>query len=152
MAWGTPTIVHRRGRMVRHTQITISGTLNGTVDTLTTVEVPWGVYAGMVQAKSFGGTNAEVVRIRIKSFPVGLTDTYPGVDLYGEDLTIASDPDFFPIKSFFEEVGAPTTANQIGAFCLPSNRLRFFMDHAPGVSTTDTVTVWVGLLSHVLDQ
>lgn len=153
-SWDSPVIVHRRGRLIRHTSIVITGTMNGTSDISTTLPVadmPLGVFAGTVQCRSDGGTNDEISRFIIKSQPVDLGEEPVDTIIYEATLTIASDPDYFPIQSVFEGLTAPTNANFMSDVVLVSNEWVLFMDHTTGTSTTETLTVYIGLLSHVLE-
>lgn len=152
--WGTPTITHRTGQFIRHTSIVATCELDGTnIIPLELSNMPYGVYAGMVQARVDGGTASEQVRLRIRCIPSGLGATPNASDIYAHNHTLSTDPDYFPIYSLFEQVQAPASANnQICHFALPSNDFRIYAEHSVGVSTTDTVTLYIGMLSHVLDQ
>ncbi len=149
MAYATPTITHTRGRHIRHTLVTAVGTLNGTnAFTVDLDNMPYAIYAGTVQAKVVGGTaNNVTLSIRTGISTVGnvLLDN----DLYLLQLTVGTNPDFFPIQSLFESITAPTAANFMGAVTLPTNEIQLRL--VASGANTNVVTVLIGLLSHILE-
>ena len=152
MSWATPTITHRRGRVIRHTQIVCVGTMEGSTPyRLNIPNLPWGIYAGMIQIRSDGGTAADISSFRLGTNGVTVSGVDSSQYMNVQDLTLVTDPDYFPITSIFEQIAAPNTSNEIGAIGLPTNELWLF-GNSDGVSVTETLTVYIGLISHVLDQ
>jgi len=151
MAWGTPTEVSVRGRHIRHTLVTIVGTQNGTVGITSPAftVAPLAIYAGMVQVRSDGGTATDVSRLIIQTSTTTVSNSTQS-SIYDESLTLGSDPDWFPIKSLFELI-TQGAANLIGDMTLPTNEFELFANSDNAAQTSETLTVYIALLSHVLE-
>ncbi len=154
MAWATPTITTRRGRYVRHTQIVAVGTLNGTTPIQKELGasdgIPLAIFAGSVQIRSDNNTSTDktTVFIRVGQPTIG---GFGENDTYSHELTIGSDPDFFPLKSLFDRQVA-AEANFLGhGFTFPLQEFTLIAQSDQADETDEIVTIYIGLLSHVLE-
>ena len=156
MAWDTPTITRQRGRVHEHTYVTCVGTLSGVTDiTLSLDNMPLAVIGGTVQARSDDNTNTDKTTITIRHGNATL-GVFGEQHTYQQQITIASDPDYWPIQSLFENFSA-SDANSSpvnymdGIMVFPTNEwlLKAVSDQAD--ETTETVTVYISMLSHILD-
>lgn len=149
MAWATPTITTTRGRHIRHTYIEAVGTLEGaSAITVDLSNMPFAIYSGTVQGRVIGGT-AVVVTLSIRAGIGTVGDVLIDNDIYLNALTVGTDPDYYPIQSIFESISAPSNANFMGAVTLPTNEIQLRLIAAS--ANTDVVTVYIGLLSHILE-
>ncbi len=146
MAFTSTTITHSRGRYVRHTRVTLVATLEGTSAITTNLsDMPLAVYAGTIQAKVVGGTGQAVT---LSVLPAAST-VGSGDVIYTNDLTVGTNPDYFPIASIFSDLTVPSNANFIGAVTLATDEWQVLLD-VDGADV-DVVTIEIGLLSHVLE-
>lgn len=153
MAWGTPTVTHTRGRTVRHTYITVAGTLNGTTAITLDLE-DYGVRAlgcmgGSVQAKSVGGTGTDTTTLAliIGADTTAVTATEHAI--YNTALTLATDPDYWPIQPLFSAL--TVTGFTGGGVALPLNELRLYAVSSNAAQTTEVVTVYIGMVCQILE-
>ena len=159
MAWTSAGLTSKRGRLIRHTRIRLTGTLNGTTginytfigNSLLKGSFIYAIYAGTVMAKSSlntNGTDSTTLLIRAGSSAL---HHWTENDIYNQQITNVTNPAYFDIRSIFSGVTPPTNANYIGDTCLPMPELRITAVSSNAAQTTEVINVEIALLSHVLE-
>lgn len=152
MAWTTPTVTHTRGRFIQHTYVTMVGTMddqNAVVSAA--ISLPAGIFAGSIMAISENGTATQTSTLQVH-----LRSREGWFISQSEVLTLASDPDYFKVQSVFEnwtdintyenkQLVAPHYTN------VDYSQWRLSIQSNEVTNSDETVTVYLGLLSHVLE-
>lgn len=157
MSWTSPTITHTRGRFVRHTHVTMVGTLASAVAQVSDdILLPKGIFAGSYMAVSDNGTSTKLTTLSLLQRSAASTVTFISAT---EVLTLASDPDYFLIRSIFDNWTQPDNyANKnvlamgsIGAALGEHSVWNLSVVSNEDPNTDETVTVYMGFLSHILE-
>ena len=153
----TATYEHTRGRVIQHTLVTITSETNGvspTGGTLDTNEIPYGIYAGSMFGKVENRVAPHNLQVNLKSGNLTIGNDNKNQIITIIPYAVVNDPDGFPEVRLFDALaeGETFSGAYAGGVTLSTNELGFWIGCDEALETGSTLTLYLSLFSHVLDQ